>query len=547
MTPHWDGRLDNREELKRELGLSVRTPTDVALVTHVYRRWGINGIARLAGDFALALWDGDGTLRLARDCAGTRPLYYTLRRGQVLWSSSLREVLDAVGDTAIDDDYLASFVAGRPLAGSTPYVGIHAVKPAHVVSIAGGRALEQRFWSIESTRDIRYGSDEEYERHFLELFREAVRCRLHGEATVCAHLSGGLDSSSIVCVADRVLREEGRPPTDLQTVSYVFDEATSADERTWIRAVEAHRGIEGWHISDREAPFWAPHPEPAAFTTPNRLLIASAFDTAVRRRMAAVGSRVLLSGHGGDHMLCSVPLPPPHLPNLLRRGHLRTLHRELHLWALATRQPYVRVLWRNAIRNECAHDIGVPPWLTRRFADRIRSLEKPRDLTLFATAVAQVEMEGRHEPPGIEVTYPYLDRRLVAFLVGIPYEQRVKPGEPRSLMRRALRGILPEAVRLRRCKGNPTAFIARGLTRARAEILALLTDARIVERGLVKPREFREAVERAMHTGETHSASVMLLLRVELWLRLLEGRRAAAGFNHLRPDHDQEVTNVATV
>jgi asparagine synthase (glutamine-hydrolysing) len=165
---------------------------------------------------------------------------------------------------------------------------------------------------------------------------------------------------------------------------------------------------------------------------------------------------------------------------------------------------------------------------------------------LLASAIAQLEMEGRHEPPGIEVTYPYLDRRLVEFLLGIPYSQRVAPGEPRRLMRRALRGILPEAVRLRRCKGNPTAFIARGLTARRAEILALVADARVVERGLVKPREFREALERAMHGAETHSAALMVMLRIELWLRRLEGRGAAALVDHQRPV-EQEVTDVTTV
>ena len=249
----WDGRLDNRAELLDQLFDELRSDrTDVALVMASYLKWSSGFLLRLLGDFALALWDPfTRTLLLARDAFGTRPLYYYINAKRIVWSSELRPLIDLAGITPeVDDAYVAGYLTSSNELWRTPYNGIRCVQPGHVVVVRSGRIEEQRFWSPHPQCKIKYKSDKEYEEHFLGLFRESVRCRLRATGCVFAELSGGLDSSSIVCMADKIIREGDVEPTKLETVSYVYDNSPTSDERTFIEAVEAQRRKRGHHFQE---------------------------------------------------------------------------------------------------------------------------------------------------------------------------------------------------------------------------------------------------------------------------------------------------------
>jgi len=222
----WDGRLDNRADF---IGLMrdrlSRDSEDVAIVAAAYERWGTDCFARLLGDWALAVWNpADRSLILAKDPIGTRHLYYAPEPDRVTWSSVLEPLVLLAGKTlALDEDYIAGWLGMFPPTHLTPYARISSVLPACFVRLGPAGKIITKFWEFDPKKRIRYPSDAEYEEHFRIVLRESVRRRLRSDAPVLAELSGGMDSSSIVCVADALIAEGAAETPRLDTVSYYDD------------------------------------------------------------------------------------------------------------------------------------------------------------------------------------------------------------------------------------------------------------------------------------------------------------------------------------
>src|SRR5688572_847274 len=252
----WDGRLDNRAELISHLrDCAEHSSTDVDLVMAAYLRWGLDFLPHLIGDFALSLWDATTrTLILARDAFGTRPIYYHANPHGITWSSDLASLLE-VSQVAleVDREYIAGYLSGAPDLELTAYENIHSVRPGSALIIRDNRIEKHEFWRPHVDREIRYRSDSDYEEQFCHLFRDAVRCRLQSEAPVWAELSGGLDSSSIVCMADHIVASGAAGSSPIETVSYVYDNSPASDERRFIREVETQRGRTGHHFHEDDS------------------------------------------------------------------------------------------------------------------------------------------------------------------------------------------------------------------------------------------------------------------------------------------------------
>src|SRR4030095_15633203 len=129
---------------------------------------------------------------------------------------------------------------------------------AHSVLIKHGDVQVHRFWGLDPHREIRYGSDAEYEEHFRHLFTEAVRCCLRSDRPVWSDLSGGLDSSSIVCVADQLIKSGKTETSLLDNVSCIRDESPSSNETKFIRCVEERIGRQGHHLPESAFPVLSP-------------------------------------------------------------------------------------------------------------------------------------------------------------------------------------------------------------------------------------------------------------------------------------------------
>jgi asparagine synthase (glutamine-hydrolysing) len=544
----WDGRLDNRDDLLVHFpnGLDG-DKTDAALVMASYLEWDVEALPRIIADFVLSLYDPTKkTILLARDPFGTRTLYYSANDRQLFWSSTLHGLLLAARiDPQVDDEYIAGYMTLQPEMSHSPYKNISAVAPGHVVVVRRGIIQQQRFWTPDPKKEIRYGKDTEYEDHFLQLFRDAVRCRLQVDRPVWSELSGGLDSSSIVCIADQVLdRNEASAPR-LETVSYIDRESETSDDQSFIRLVEEKRGRTGHHLERRGSWVRFVSPEESFLPRPSTNLCVAGSHQWLGNAMRDDGARVLLSGLGGDQVLWSVPQASPILADLLFRFKPIDLHRELQAWSQILKRPYTQLLWRetvlpflpDSLRAKFESRIKVAPWLERRFVKRMklqrrtllpddpfhfRLPSKQMQSSRILFVISEIAQGECWESSSFNRTYPLLHRPLVEFLVAIPFEQKLRGTETRSLMRRALRDLLPERVVQRKGKGTTGETFCRGLALEWPILKPMFTDARVYSLGYVDRKSFRSALDLARHGCQEHISTLLKTISLEIWLRSLE-------------------------
>ena len=177
----WDGRLDNRDDLLLRLGRRLDDDaSDVAIALCVFERWGIDGLRLLIGDWSVAIWDRNRrVLHLARDYMGIRPLYYRATDHALMWSSSLGELARrAHRIDALDEEFIARFVALRFSAEVTPYVGIRAAPAASCITFSSSASQSRRrFWQFDPGT-VRFRDRREYEERLLELWTESIWARL---------------------------------------------------------------------------------------------------------------------------------------------------------------------------------------------------------------------------------------------------------------------------------------------------------------------------------------------------------------------------------
>lgn len=549
----WDGRLDNRADLLRDLAEGLNGDrTDAALVMAAYQRWGDAFLSKLVGDFVLSLFCPSlKTVYLARDPFGTRTLYYCVTHNRLVWSSTLRGILSSGRiDPQVDDEYIAGYLALHPEMSRSPYRNVSAVEPGHLVVITPRSIERRRFWVPEPERDIRYTKDSEYEDQFLELFRDAVRCRLQTNQPVWAELSGGLDSSSIVCIADQILERGEASAPRLETVSYIDRESGPSNDNEFIKAVEKQRGRLGHHLERKTNWVRFVVPEESFPARPStRLCVAGSYEW-LSEKMRNDGANVLLSGLGGDQVLCSVPQASPFLADLLYQLKPVQLHRELRMWSRLLKRPYAQLLWKETIlpflpellKSRFESTITVAPWLDRRFVKQMRLRDRMRlpadpfhikppskamQMRRLMFVICDIAQGECWETRSFNKTYPFLHRPLVEFLLAIPLDQKLRGIETRSLMRRALKGVLPERVRLRRGKGTTGETFCRGLAHEWSSLKPMLADARVYHFGYVDRAGFPWALDLARHGYSEDIMTVLKIISLEIWLRSLEFWRPA--------------------
>ncbi len=544
----WDGRLDNRAELISELSDSLTNgSTDVAIVAIAFEKWGANCFAKLIGDWALSIWNpGSRSLIMAKDPIGTRHLYYSFDDNQVTWSTILDPLVQLAGKTfALNGEYIAGWFSMFPAVDLTPCVGIHSVPPSSFVLLRPGRHTVSRYWNFDPQKKIRYRTDAEYEEHFRTVFAKAVQRKLRSDRPVLAELSGGRDSSSIVCMADTIVARGAADTPRLDTISYFDDAEPNWNERPYFTKVEEKRGRTGWHVNvGAQDPEQIPAPEPPPESPHDRFVPTPGYDgrtsPQIRMCMASQGNRVMLSGIGGDEVMGGVPTSAPELENLLARAQFGALAHQLKVWALEKRKPWFHLFWEAARGFFPPALVGVPkymrpaPWLQSGFVKRhwAALTGYPSRAKLFGPLpsfqenVSTLDALRRQlartalpfEPP-YEKRYPYLDRGLLEFMFAVPREQLVRPTQRRSLMRRALVGIVPDEILNRKTK----AFAARSpmvaISNDWAHFAEMTQNMLSSSLGIVDPERISEALQKVRRGEEVPMVTLRRTLFLEGWLK----------------------------
>jgi asparagine synthase (glutamine-hydrolysing) len=536
---YWTGRLDNRGDLQTALGPAYRTETNsAALALAAYERWGTAGLGRIIGDWSVVIRDtNQQSLVLASDFAGVRPLFYVRRQHELFWSCRLDALVEATGLDAIDEAYVGAFltIGGHPRR--TPFAGISTVPAGHAVTITAERVTTSPFWTMPVSDVIAYADERRYDEQLRGLFREAVAVRLQTPRTVVAELSGGLDSSSVVCMANHLIRRGEVAAPQLATVSYVHRDSL---DLPYIREVEAFCAIEGVHLSTHRTPLVTDEAVGRASPQPWTSLHKEA--AGVARQL---GASVLLTGQNGDLAMGNWLDDSLQVAAPLRTGRIGRAMRESLAWSKTLRVPVARILSRalwtllpmdpdelyalnTSVEPQCAETS-----LRQEFIGRMGADDPDR---LFSTDWKQARPERRKhfraltilrelrtlqslEPvQALDYTHPFAHRPLVEFAMSVPPEVLCRPGQPRRLMRRALGDILPPRLRARRSKGlfgTPWFDALRPL----AQGLLKVSPWQVVARGWIDRANLTARLEKLIHGLDCNESQLRQIILLEYWLR----------------------------
>lgn len=487
----FDGRLDNREELLPRLPRAVQDATglsDAGCVVAAYAEFGDSFGQYLKGDFAIALFDGvQQKMLLLRDVMGIRPLYYCRTQETFLAASEIKSILAYPGfETRPDDDALADLLlAGDPYDKErTCFSRVSRVLPGHTVVITRSEVHSFQHWDFDTTKQVRCAGIAEYAEMLRVLFEQAVRRRLRSCRPVAVMVSGGLDSSAILCQGE-ILRQAGADVAPCLGIAMTFPSGTDADEKKYLEHIEAYQKIKIQKLAfprlcfaDTEQSVW--NSELPQFDWEARSQVLESAQQA--------GCRVVLDGYYGDQMLAN----PGYLLDLGRafrwrqlwhdftgwgrwmgdvdpttlkyelcrivlRGWIpRTLVRGLRRWQGLTeeRYPASYALW---FRERAFHRYLGSQTKTRRYANY--HAQSCYEYLTARPRLNNVESDNKVAAvERVEKAYPLMDIDLAEFLIAIPGCAVNFNGVPKGLFRKAMQDILPESIRLRNWKADFTSM-----------------------------------------------------------------------------------------
>lgn len=542
-----DVRLDNRTELIETLGLDTalgRTLSDARLILCAYRRWGTDCVVHLLGDLAFAIWDAaEQALFLARDALGCRSLVYYQDSRVALAASDVSHLLaHPAVSPAIDELRLADYLENRwQDQERTFHRGILYCPPAHCLRITADEVRLWRYWELDPESRTRYARDDDYAAAYLELLTQSVRARLRTTGKVGISLSGGADSTALAALAARQLA----PTARLHSFTCSFDKLRHCDERRYIQPVLDQYGIDATFVPCDDA--WTLS-DPDRWPVERDLVLSDAYawmPARIRQAAHQAGIRVLLSGLEGDLLYEGARFWGADmlrewrfrdLVTTLRRAPHRTDAAEQllsdglrHLIPAAMRRAYRRTHPRpNAPSNPgLAPQFVACTGLLDRLAEQPAGLDSRRPdwwqryRTLNNSSVALGSaMSAAHSRLGLELSAPYLDRRLVTFVMSLPADQLGRPGRTRWVLRNAMMGLLPEAVRERQSKTGFYPLFRIGLRERQVDtVRSLVADAEIVRRGYVRPEWLLSEID-PTRVWTADGFWLWLCICLELWLRV---------------------------
>jgi asparagine synthase (glutamine-hydrolysing) len=525
-----DGRVDDRESLRASLlaaGRILRSNSDAELMLQAYLAWDVQCVERVIGDWALAIWDGRRQrMFFARDPFGSRSIFYWQDGADLVIGSEPQQVqAHPVVPKGLHWGVVGEYLCDHWVAGEeTMFAGVSRLLPAEAAVCDREGLRKWQYWPPQNLPEPRFDRPEEYAARFRELMEASIRDRLRSISPVGILLSGGLDSSSIACLTDRMLVEDAdRPWPQLQCFSHTYP-GLDCDESEYIDHVD--RSIRfpvtrlPWNVDPTRRPSLS-----LAKDFPNVLFDPGSIAGICLHapEAQALGARVLIDGIGGDELFAQ---PYPHLLDPLRSGNLPLLWRRARvagrnertspwlqiarhaLWPLMPELPKrAWRAWRGRLAPRAEH--RVKPWIEPAFAAEWRlgaRLRRPMPRTRYAKLEAKNVMatllcQGYNAVIatewanlvnarlGIERRHPFLDRRLADFCLAIPEAERVGDGDPsKALLRRAMRGILPREVRNRIGK---VAFDSASVLELKREqsltVDSVLSLKSLEERGMILP------------------------------------------------------------
>lgn len=537
-----DVRLDNRRELIEALApsghLLDERLSDTEILLAAYLCWGESCVDHLLGDFAFAIWNARRhQLFCAVDPLGVKPLHWT-RQGERfgLAFDALEVLRDPSVSRTLDETTLADYLTNRlEDAHRSFFRAVHRIPPGHrLVATVEGERLE-RYWD-PAPETIRYRRQQDYALHFSELLERCVADRLHTDGSwIGVAMSGGLDSTSVAALARRSLGRSGGPR--LLASSFVFPRHPECDEQVYLDTLRQELELEVERIDFER--FWSLDSAEDSLRGLDTPFVGwrSGYGELLRR-LAARGGRVLLMGHGADDLLRGSALAGV---ERLRRGDLgivTEIVRAARDRGEGVPRALYRVLGRPLLPSALARRPvpSAPSWLLPDFVRRTGLEERLAPpgfpggarAEIYANTVGTawysriVHWHGRNAARfGIDVRHPFLDRRLFELVLAFPPEELWEPGASKPLLRRAMVGVLPEAVRGRKTKTRFTPFLDAVLREKEADRIEDLLRAPLAADLGILDRDRLRADYRAYRSGGSPALRAPLwhAVTLEIWLK----------------------------
>jgi asparagine synthase (glutamine-hydrolysing) len=531
------GRVDNRREIAWRLGRpALAHEPDGVVLAEAYTAWGRLFPGQVIGEYSFVLVDREsGTVLAARDSLGIGQLLIHETADAVYLASEMSFLLSMLpSPPRLDQQGLADFFGAEVaiFSGRTVYEGIREVPAARIYHHDGETGVEETYWEPPTDPTV-LSRPEDYDESLRALLFDAVGSALRSNGPVGCELSGGLDSSTITSVA-ALLASSGQVSCDLAAHSMVDSTMPKCDESKYQQDVLALHPMKQY-VSDssKDLSVSLEFLDEECPAEPRSILYVPTF----RRGPHARESRVRLCGEGGDQLFCADRFPPLHLGDWLRELRLAEWMRYVRAVLASGRRSLWNLVWHcslapGSLTAGRTQDMVFPEWLTpefrrqaavsraqitrlsgpRRYASSFREAQW-RQLRAMSSSVRWLSV------PFYEQRRPLVYRPLVEFMLTIPPDQKLSPEQDRVILRRALKGILPESVRLRSSKGTIDARFASVVSRDWEKIRHLADVRELAALGLVEPRLFKEACDVRRH-GLRRDLCFTSALTVEAWLRL---------------------------
>ncbi|MEM3047272.1 MAG: asparagine synthase (glutamine-hydrolyzing), partial [Candidatus Bathyarchaeia archaeon] len=534
----YNGEIYNFQELRGGLEPKHRfyTNSDTETIVHAYEEWGTGCLRRFNGMWAFALWDSSKkVLFLARDRFGVKPLYYHYDGKRLLFASEIKALLQDNSVARIPNDrvvYEYLLYGLHDHGEETFFQGVKRLLPGHYMLVDESGLKTQRWWELQMSRELDSppGMDGEYAKRFYELFEDAVRLRLISEVPVGTCLSGGTDSSSIVCVVNRLLLEKGWARDVIgerqKTFSAVYDDER-IDEREYIDEVVAHTEVERNFTFPTVEELWN-ELERLVYYQEEPFGSTSIFAQWMVMKLASQKVKVLLDGQGGDELLAGyIPYYGIFYLDLLKRRKYARLLKEAAL-SFDIALPFVSRYFSRSRRT-----MNAARMLDEAFAERFKDVKALKwhgndlasaldaDLSLYSIPHLLRYEDKNSMAFSIEARVPFLDYRLVEYVYSLPLDQRLRGGWTKRILREAMRGVLPERIRLRRSKVGFETPEAKWMKASAEKMRAIFTSETFAKRGYFNQAEVLKAFDKFLQgrLSEDFIKVFWRLANLELWLR----------------------------
>jgi asparagine synthase (glutamine-hydrolysing) len=480
--------------------------------------------------WAFALWDEKRQeLFCSRDRFGIKPFYYTEAGGSFLFASEIKALLahPDVGKRP-DDEMLRTYLAWGVLDHTerTMFDGVFQLRPARAMVVtAGGKKEPCRYWDVAVNPVIQGGEpDDAAATHLLELLRDAVRIHLRSDVAVGTCLSGGIDSSTLTVLINDLIRTESPASVGARqkTFSAVFDDPRF-DESRYIDEVVAATGVDDGRVQPDKDRVWDEFRH-LLYLQDEPFGSLSIYAQYCVMRLASEKVKVVLDGQGADELLAGyLAYEWSYIRGLVTSLHWYTALCEkigafVHhrgFFADAFRQLFVRAGRRKLLR-------GHAPAVLRYSGNLDQVLA--RELT-GTNLTALLHYEDRNSMAfSIESRVPFLDVRLAEYIAALPLNQKIRGGVTKHVLRRAIKGLIPESIR---CRMDKMGFVTPEEVWMEVELRPFVLD--VISSGSFKERPYWDAAAVADNylaflKGQSgYSPELFRIVCAELWLRCFFG------------------------